>query len=165
MDKQKDTLRELRNTCCKLIKQIDQLLQESPETVKSVNEENLAVSKTPVTSKNLERAVTDCMHQIGIPVHIMGYEYIRRAIIIGLEGQDIRQGITTWLYPSIAKEFQTAPSRVERGIRYAIAVAWSNGNTEYQDQLFGHTISAKTGKPTPTQFLAKIVEHIKMEMQ
>lgn len=165
MDNQKDTLRELRNTFCKLIELIDQLLQESPETVKPVSEENLAVSKAPVTRENLEHIVVDCMRQIGIPPHLKGYQYLISAIIMALEEQEHIKGITKMPYPSIANKFQTTPTRVERGIRNAIELAWSNGNKEYQDQLFSYTISAKKGKPTNTQFLATIVEHIRMKMQ
>ena len=97
---------------------------------------------------DLEKDVTDMIHEIGVPAHIKGYQYLREAIMMSVRDGEMLNSITKILYPTIAKKYQTTSSRVERAIRHAIEVAWSRGNMETLDSLFGYTISIGKGKPT-----------------
>lgn len=114
-------------------------------------------------SFNLEIEVTDIIHEIGVPAHIKGYQYLRDAIIMSVNDIEMLGSITKILYPSIAKKYQTTPSRVERAIRHAIEVAWSRGNMETIDTLFGYTIHNGKGKPTNSEFVALIADKIRLE--
>lgn len=122
----------------------------------------------PVTSiehkveKDLERDVTEMIHEIGVPAHIKGYQYLREAIMMSVEDSSMLGSITKVLYPTIAKKFQTTSSRVERAIRHAIEVAWSRGKMETLDALFGYTISIGKGKPTNSEFIALIADKIRL---
>ena len=98
----------------------------------------------------------------GVPAHIKGYQYLREAIIMSVEDTEMLNSITKILYPSIAKKFQTTPSRVERAIRHAIEVAWSRGKMETLDALFGYTINIGKGKPTNSEFIALIADKIRL---
>ena len=111
---------------------------------------------------DLEKDVTDMIHEIGVPAHIKGYQYLREAIIMSVEDTEMLNSITKILYPSIAKKFQTTPSRVERAIRHAIEVAWSRGKMETLDALFGYTINIGKGKPTNSEFIALIADKIRL---
>ena len=111
---------------------------------------------------DLEQDVTDMIHEIGVPAHIKGYQYLREAIIMSVEDASMISSITKILYPTIAKRFQTTPSRVERAIRHAIEVAWSRGRTETLDSLFGYTIDTGKGKPTNSEFIALIADRIRL---
>lgn len=102
------------------------------------------------------------IHEIGVPAHIKGYQYLREAIIMSVEDTEMLNSITKILYPSIAKKFQTTPSRVERAIRHAIEVAWSRGKMETLDALFGYTINIGKGKPTNSEFIALIADKIRL---
>lgn len=99
-------------------------------------------------SQSLETDVTNIIHEIGVPAHIKGYQYLRDAIIMSVENREVINSITKVLYPTIAKMNQTTPSRVERAIRHAIEVAWSRGKMDTINELFGYTISTGKGKPT-----------------
>jgi two-component system response regulator (stage 0 sporulation protein A) len=112
---------------------------------------------------NLEARVTDMIHEIGIPAHIKGYHYLRDAIIMAIEDMEVLNAITKVLYPTIAKNHQTTPSRVERAIRHAIEVAWSRGKLDTLDELFGYTVSNRKGKPTNSEFIALIADTIRLE--
>ena len=116
---------------------------------------------TPV-KRDLERDVTDMIHELGVPAHIKGYQYLREAIMMSVEDMDMLNSITKILYPSIAKKFETTPSRVERAIRHAIEVAWSRGKMETLDALFGYTINTGKGKPTNSEFIALIADKIRL---
>lgn len=111
---------------------------------------------------NLEKDVTDMIHEIGVPAHIKGYQYLREAIMMSVEDVEMLNSITKILYPSIAKKYQTTPSRVERAIRHAIEVAWSRGRMETLDALFGYTINIGKGKPTNSEFIALIADKIRL---
>lgn len=111
---------------------------------------------------DLEQDVTDMIHEIGVPAHIKGYQYLREAIIMAVEDPGMISSITKLLYPTIAKRFQTTPSRVERAIRHAIEVAWSRGRMETLDSLFGYTIDVGKGKPTNSEFIALIADRIRL---
>ena len=112
--------------------------------------------------RDLEKDVTDMIHEIGVPAHIKGYQYLREAIMMSVEDMDMLNSITKVLYPTIAKKFQTTPSRVERAIRHAIEVAWSRGRMETLDALFGYTINTGKGKPTNSEFIALIADKIRL---
>lgn len=111
---------------------------------------------------DLEQDVTDMIHEIGVPAHIKGYQYLRDAIMMSVENPAMISSITKILYPTIAKRFQTTPSRVERAIRHAIEVAWSRGRMETLDSLFGYTIDTGKGKPTNSEFIALIADKIRL---
>lgn len=114
-------------------------------------------------SVNLEMEVTDIIHEIGVPAHIKGYQYLRDAIIMSVNDIEMLGSITKILYPGIAKKYQTTPSRVERAIRHAIEVAWSRGKMDTLDALFGYTIHNGKGKPTNSEFVALIADKIRLE--
>ena len=118
--------------------------------------------KTPAMLRNLEQDVTDMIHEIGVPAHIKGYQYLREAIMMSVDDPAMISSITKILYPTIAKRFQTTPSRVERDIRHAIEVAWSRGKMETLDALFGYTIDTGKGKPTNSEFIALIADRIRL---
>lgn len=112
---------------------------------------------------NLEADVTNVIHEIGVPAHIKGYQYLRDAIILSVNDMEMLNSITKILYPTIAKKHQTTPSRVERAIRHAIEVAWSRGKMDTIDELFGYTVSTGKGKPTNSEFIALIADKIRLE--
>ena len=111
----------------------------------------------------LEAVVTDIIHEIGVPAHIKGYQYLRSAILMAVQDMDILNSITKQLYPSIAEEYGTTSSRVERAIRHAIEVAWGRGSMDTINDLFGHTINAGKGKPTNSEFIALIADKIRLD--
>lgn len=114
---------------------------------------------------NLETKVTNILHEIGVPAHIRGYNYMREAILMAVEDMDVLNYITKELYPSIAKKCSTTPSRVERAIRHGIEVAWSRGKLDAIDNLFGYTINNHKGKPTNSEFIALIADHLRLELK
>jgi two-component system response regulator (stage 0 sporulation protein A) len=115
-----------------------------------------------VQKHDLEQDVTDMIHEIGVPAHIKGYQYLREAIMMSVEDPGMISSITKILYPTIAKRFQTTSSRVERAIRHAIEVAWSRGRMETLDGLFGYTVDTGKGKPTNSEFIALIADKIRL---
>ena len=112
---------------------------------------------------SLEADVTDIIHEIGVPAHIKGYQYLRDAIMMSVDDHEMLNSITKQLYPSIAKRHKTTPSRVERAIRHAIEVAWSRGKMDTINDLFGYTVSYGKGKPTNSEFVALIADKIRLE--
>lgn len=124
--------------------------------------ENKSVFEAGSRTRDLEKDVTEMIHEIGVPAHIKGYQYLREAIMMSVEDTEMLNSITKILYPSIAKKFQTTPSRVERAIRHAIEVAWSRGKMETLDALFGYTINIGKGKPTNSEFIALIADKIRL---
>ena len=114
-------------------------------------------------SPALEGQVTAIIHEIGVPAHIKGYQYLRDAIIMSVDNREVINSITKVLYPTIAKMNKTTPSRVERAIRHAIEVAWSRGKMDTIDELFGYTIHTGKGKPTNSEFIALIADKIRLE--
>lgn len=113
----------------------------------------------------LEVRVTDVIHQIGVPAHIKGYQYLREAIMMAVEDMDAVSAITKVLYPSIAKKFHTTSSRVERAIRHAIEVAWDRGDIETLQSYFGYTVSGVKGKPTNSEFISMIADRLRLQMR
>ena len=115
--------------------------------------------------ENLEALVTNVIHEIGVPAHIKGYQYLREAIMMVVQNIDIINQITKQLYPEIADKYHTTPSRVERAIRHAIEVAWARGKNDAVERIFGYTISAAKGKPTNSEFIAMIADKLRLELK
>ena len=115
--------------------------------------------------RDLEQDVTDMIHEIGVPAHIKGYQYLREAIIMSVNDIEMLNSITKILYPTIAKKYQTTPSRVERAIRHAIEVAWGRGEPGIMEKIFGYTVSAAKGKPTNSEFIAMIADKLRLELK
>lgn len=157
----------------KMFKMLSDLLHEEKEfqimiTVPGGKKSQAAVktyqeiNDTP-KEHDLEKDVTEIIHEIGVPAHIKGYQYLREAIMISVNDTEMLNSITKILYPTIAKKFQTTPSRVERAIRHAIEVAWSRGKMETLDAMFGYTINTGKGKPTNSEFIALIADKIRLQ--
>ena len=117
------------------------------------------------TMETLEAQVTNVIHEVGVPAHIKGYQYLREAITLAVTDIDIINSITKMLYPTLAKKFKTTPSRVERAIRHAIEVAWARGKMDVNNSMFGNTISANKGKPTNSEFIAMIADKLRLEIK
>ena len=115
--------------------------------------------------QNIETMVTNIIHEIGVPAHIKGYQYLREAIIIAVNDMDVINAITKVLYPQVAKTFQTTPSRVERAIRHAIEVAWDRGDLDTLQRFFGYTVSNTKGKPTNSEFIALIADKLQLQLK
>ena len=121
------------------------------------------MNKGDYIHQNLEDDVTQLLHEIGIPAHIKGYQYLRDAITISVEEKEMLVSVTKVLYPAIAKKHGTTASRVERAIRHAIEVAWSRGQLEMIDEIFGYTVNSGKGKPTNSEFIALITDKIRLD--
>ena len=115
--------------------------------------------------KDLETIVTDFIHELGVPAHKKGYQYIRRAIMMVVEDMELLNFITKQLYPDIAKVYNTTSSRVERAIRHSIEVAWSRGKPETMNEIFGYTIHTGKGKPTNSEFIAMVADRIRLQLK
>ena len=114
---------------------------------------------------DIETQVTKVIHQIGVPAHIKGYQYLRTAIMMTVEDSDIINSVTKILYPSVAKKYATTSSRVERAIRHAIEVAWDRGDVDVLSSYFGYTIQNSRGKPTNSEFIAMISDKLRLSMK
>jgi two-component system response regulator (stage 0 sporulation protein A) len=118
----------------------------------------------PITKgKNLDANITTIIHEIGVPAHIKGYQYLREAITMVYNNIEILGAITKTLYPAIADKYKTTPSRVERAIRHAIEVAWTRGNIDSISHLFGYTINISKSKPTNSEFIAMVADKLRIE--
>ena len=117
------------------------------------------------SEENLEALVTNLIHEVGVPAHIKGYQYLREAIMMVVNDIDVINQITKQLYPDIAQKYKTTPSRVERAIRHAIEVAWGRGQAEAVESIFGYTVSASKGKPTNSEFIAMIADKLRLELK
>ena len=129
---------------------------------------NMCYNKTTINSNSkpstpMEVRITNIIHDVGVPAHIKGYQYIREAIILAIKDEDIINAITKTLYPTLASMFNTTPSRVERAIRHAIEVAWNRGQIEMHDKIFGYTVNSNKGKPTNSEFIAMIADRLRLE--
>ena len=122
-----------------------------------------SVWKRAVSGPDLESMVTDVIHEIGVPAHIKGYQYLREAIILTINDMEMINAVTKVLYPEVAKKFDTTPSRVERAIRHAIEVAWDRGDIEVLQKYFGYTVSNIKGKPTNSEFIAMIADNLTLK--
>ena len=126
-------------------------------------ESSVSLHRSDKTS--IETMVTSIIHEIGVPAHIKGYQYLREAIIIAVNDMDVINAITKVLYPQVAKTFGTTPSRVERAIRHAIEVAWDRGDLDTLQRFFGYTVSNTKGKPTNSEFIALIADKLQLELK
>ena len=159
----------------KVQKILDNLLQMNREfqimiTVPSAGKVMEKEEKEVKTAKNkltydLEKDVTDMIHEIGVPAHIKGYQYLREAIMMSVNDTETLHPVTKVLYPAIAKKFTTAPSRVERAIRHAIEVAWDRGDIDVLNSYFGYTIQNDRGKPTNSEFIATIADYLRLKIK
>ena len=127
--------------------------------------ESLRTPARRTDKTSIETMVTSIIHEIGVPAHIKGYQYLREAIIIAVNDMDVINAITKVLYPQVAKTFGTTPSRVERAIRHAIEVAWDRGDLETLQKYFGYTVSNTKGKPTNSEFIAMIADRLVLEQK
>ena len=114
-------------------------------------------------SQALEREVTAVIHEVGVPAHIKGYQYVREAIVIAVQDMDVINAVTKVLYPEVARRYNTTPSRVERAVRHAIETAWDRGDLETLQRYFGYTVSNTKGKPTNSEFIAMIADRIRLQ--
>ena len=129
------------------------------------NEYAQKITMLPRSNHSIESLVTSIIHEIGVPAHIKGYQYLREAIIIAVNDMDVINAITKVLYPQVAKTFQTTPSRVERAIRHAIEVAWDRGDLDTLQRFFGYTVSNTKGKPTNSEFIALIADKLQLQLK
>ena len=155
-----------------LIKRIKEIKNYKPTTAQNCyNNREVKIPYIDISENNkkneeaLEALVTNIIHELGVPAHIKGYQYLREAIIMVIKDIDIINQITKQLYPEIARKFRTTPSRVERAIRHAIEVAWARGEQGTVESIFGYTISAAKGKPTNSEFIAMIADKLRLELK
>ena len=155
-----------------LIKRIKELKYYQPSNNKGsfiVKESKTQYIDIPQSEKknedSLEALVTNVIHEVGVPAHIKGYQYLREAIMMVVNDIDIINQITKQLYPDIAQKYHTTPSRVERAIRHAIEVAWGRGQPDVVENIFGYTVSAAKGKPTNSEFIAMIADKLRLEIK
>ena len=139
-----------------LIDRVRDILKEKDE----VKEEYMVAYGNK--SLPLEVRVTQMIHDVGVPAHIKGYQYIREAIMLAVNDEDIINSISKTLYPTLSEKFNTTPSRVERAIRHAIEVAWDRGQIEMHEKIFGYTVNSNKGKPTNSEFIAMIADRIRL---
>ncbi len=137
-----------------LISHIDSLVR-----LRARNSIGAAIS----SSADMEAQVTKIIHQIGVPAHIKGYQYLRTAILMTIEDNDVINSVTKILYPTVAKKYGTTTSRVERAIRHAIEVAWDRGDIDTLNSYFGYTIQNSRGKPTNSEFIAMIADNLRLK--
>ena len=114
--------------------------------------------------ENLEALVTNIIHEVGVPAHIKGYQYLREAIMMVIGDIDVINQITKQLYPDIARKYKTTPSRVERAIRHAIEVSWLRGDIDLMEDIFGHSVDIDRAKPTNSEFIVTIADKLRLEM-
>lgn len=148
----------------------DMVLNRVKHVKSSINKKNIEPrkinafeNKEEYIEKNLESDVTNMIHEVGVPAHIKGYQYLRDAIMMSINDMEMLNSITKILYPEIAKKNNTTSSRVERAIRHAIEVAWNRGKIDTLEELFGYTINNGKGKPTNSEFIALIADKIRLE--
>ena len=141
------------------------LMQCLRQCAKAGGKSPAAVAAPAPVPAHLESAVTDVLHEIGVPAHVKGYQYLREAIMIAVNDMDVINAITKVLYPQVARTFSTTPSRVERAIRHAIEVAWDRGDLETLQRFFGYTVSNTKGKPTNSEFIALIADKLQLQLK
>ena len=139
-------------------------LVERLEEIRGGENRRASLNRRP-DKTGIEAMVTGIIHEIGVPAHIKGYQYLREAIIIAINDMDVINAITKVLYPQVAKTFQTTPSRVERAIRHAIEVAWDRGDLDTLQRFFGYTVSNTKGKPTNSEFIALIADKLQLQLK
>ena len=148
-----------------LIKRIEMFIAEVDVSVPEISSKNGFSIAKPEDEPDIEGMVTNIIHEVGIPAHIKGYQYLRHAIMMAVKDLDVINSITKELYPTVAKDFNTTPSRVERAIRHAIEVAWDRGDTDVLNSFFGYTIANSKGKPTNSEFIAMIADRLRLKLR
>ena len=149
---------KIRRTGKRPVRPVPGKVLEAP--LKAATPEEAAMNREEYMKEHLETDITKMLHELGIPAHIKGYQYLRDAISMVVRDREMMEAVTKILYPEIAKKNYTSSSRVERAIRHAIEVAWGRGSLEVIDELFGYTISTGKGKPTNSEFIALIADKI-----
>ena len=144
--------------CHALIEELEHLAAKRAEA----EDKSLLIPQT-AENHEIETQVTKIIHQIGIPAHIKGYQYLRTAILMTIREGEIINSVTKILYPSVAKKYQTTTSRVERAIRHAIEVAWDRGDIDTLNSFFGYTVQNNRGKPTNSEFIAMIADNLRLK--
>ena len=140
--------------------------QTVAQRVRDILEADRAAADRRLSAEpDIETMVTNVIHEIGVPAHIKGYQYLREAIIIAVGDMEVINAITKVLYPQVAKTFSTTPSRVERAIRHAIEVAWDRGDLDTLQRFFGYTVSNTKGKPTNSEFIALIADRLQLQLR
>ncbi|WP_199622903.1 sporulation transcription factor Spo0A [Paenibacillus alkalitolerans] len=129
----------------------------------SQQRKRLTVPAKPNGKPNLDASITNIIHEVGVPAHIKGYQYLRDAITMVYNNIELLSAVTKTLYPAIAEKYRTTPSRVERAIRHAIEVAWTRGNIDSISHLFGYTINISKAKPTNSEFIAMVADKLRIE--
>lgn len=130
--------------------------------IRQLSEGHVIPAHTPVKTRSLDVEVTNIIHQMGVPAHIKGYQYLRDAILFVIAEINLLGAVTKELYPMIASKYNTTPSRVERAIRHAIELAWDRGNVEMMNKFFGYTINVERGKPTNSEFIAMVADKLRI---
>ncbi len=127
--------------------------------------QSLQVNRAARLEFDIESLVTGIIHEVGVPAHIKGYQYLREAIIMAIKDREVINAVTKILYPTVAKVYSTTASRVERAIRHAIEVAWDRGDIETLQSYFGYTVSNTKGKPTNSEFIAMIADRLSLQLK
>jgi two-component system response regulator (stage 0 sporulation protein A) len=142
---------------------VDKPVPQKAITVKETKPEFVEINTEISSEDKLEIKVTNVIHEIGVPAHIKGYQYLRDGIMMVVNNIEVINQITKQLYPDLAKKYKTTPSRVERAIRHAIEVAWNRGQLETVEAIFGYTVNSNKGKPTNSEFIAMIADRLRLE--
>lgn len=147
----------------KRIRECMGVISSIPERKTLISQASSVIANNSV--QDLESAITNIIHEIGVPAHIKGYLYLREAITMVVSNMELLSAVTKELYPSIARKYNTTSSRVERAIRHAIEVAWGRGRVDVINSLFGYTIHNDKGKPTNSEFIAMVADKLRLEMK
>lgn len=143
-----------------MMKPVD--LETMEKRIRQIRQEPVETTVAPQHSNSIEVEITRVIHQMGVPAHVKGYQYLRDAIALVSEEVNLMGAVTKELYPMIAEKYDTTASRVERAIRHAIELAWDRGNVDMMNKYFGYTINIERGKPTNSEFIAMIADKIRM---
>ena len=154
-----------------LIKRIRELVNRAEVKTQNISNYNdnksnyIDINSQATKEEILEIKVTNIIHEVGVPAHIKGYQYLRDGIIMVVNNIEVINQITKQLYPDLAKKYKTTPSRVERAIRHAIEVAWNRGQIETVESIFGYTVNSTKGKPTNSEFIAMIADKLRLDLK
>jgi len=154
-----------------LIKRIRELVNRAEVKTQNISNYNdnksnyIDINSQATKEEILEIKVTNIIHEVGVPAHIKGYQYLRDGIIMVVNNIEVINQITKQLYPDLAKKYKTTPSRVERAIRHAIEVAWNRGQIETVESIFGYTVNSNKGKPTNSEFIAMIADKLRLDLK
>ena len=139
-------------------------LDDLEERIRTIMNNEKTGKNLLLHSPNLQSSISKLLHNLGIPSHIKGYQYIREAVFMIYENPDIIGGITKELYPTLAKKFNTTASRVERAIRHAVEVSWNRGSMQLMEEIFGYSVDIDKAKPTNSEFIVTIADKLRLEI-